>query len=213
LILGDKKKEFEKIVITYQDKVYALSYQLTGNHADAQDLAQEVFVRAYLNLDKFRFEADLGTWLHRITINVYLNSRRKNKKDKDNVAYSLDEPLPTEEGEVARELAATDTDPQEVLATKEKQRYIRQALKSLPPEYRAVLVLREFQGLSYEDIAKVLGCSLGTVKSRLNRARQALKEKLMELEGAALHIQNLHVQNKGNSKVPVGSPGEGYTQL
>lgn len=207
LILGDKKKEFEKIVITYQDKVYALSYQLTGNHADAQDLAQEVFVRAYLNLDKFRFEADLGTWLHRITINVYLNSRRKNKKDKDNVAYSLDEPLPTEEGEVARELAATDTDPQEVLATKEKQRYIRQALESLTPEYRAVLVLREFQGLSYEDIAKVLGCSLGTVKSRLNRARQALKEKLIELEGAALHIQN-----KGNSKVPVGSPGEGYTQ-
>ncbi|WP_231967864.1 sigma-70 family RNA polymerase sigma factor [Thermanaeromonas toyohensis] len=207
LILGDKKKEFEKIVIAYQDKVYALSYQLTGNHADAQDLAQEVFVRAYLNLEKFRFEADLGTWLHRITVNVYLNSRRKNKKD--NIAYSLDEPLLTEEGEVSRDLAATGSDPQEVLAEKEKQRYIRQALENLPPEYRAVLVLREFQGLNYEDIAKVLGCSLGTVKSRLNRARQALKEKVAELEGEGASKLK---EGKAGKVAVKRSPGEGYTR-
>ncbi|SMB96695.1 RNA polymerase, sigma-24 subunit, RpoE [Thermanaeromonas toyohensis ToBE] len=206
MTLGDKKKEFEKIVIAYQDKVYALSYQLTGNHADAQDLAQEVFVRAYLNLEKFRFEADLSTWLHRITVNLYLNSRRKNKKD--NIAYSLDEPLLTEEGEITRDLATTGSDPQEVLADREKQSYIRQALDSLPPKYRAVLVLREFQGLSYEDIAKVLGCSLGTVKSRLNRARQALKEKVAELEE--------HSSQPKADKVPKvalkKSLGEGYSR-
>lgn len=200
--LGDKKKEFEKIVLAYQDRVYALSYQLTGNHADAQDLAQEVFVRAYLNLERFRFEADLGTWLHRITVNVYLNSRRKNKKD--NIAYSLDEPLLTEEGEVSRELAATGSDPQEVLDAKERQLYIRQALEELPPEFRAVLVLREFQGLNYEEIARVLGCSLGTVKSRLSRARQALKEKVAQLEA-----ERAPGARKARAKVPVGrSPGE-----
>lgn len=200
--LGDKKKEFEKIVLAYQDRVYALSYQLTGNHADAQDLAQEVFVRAYLNLERFRFEADWGTWLHRITVNVYLNSRRKNKKD--NIAYSLDEPLLTEEGEVSRELAATGSDPQEVLDAKERQLYIRQALEELAPEFRAVLVLREFQGLNYEEIARVLGCSLGTVKSRLSRARQALKEKVAQLEA-----ERAPGARKARAKVPVGrSPVE-----
>ncbi|MBE3580931.1 MAG: sigma-70 family RNA polymerase sigma factor [Thermoanaerobacteraceae bacterium] len=206
LNLGDKKREFERLIIAYQDRVYALSYQLTGNHADAQDLAQEVFVRAYLNLEKFRYEADFGTWLHRITVNVYLNSRRRSKRD--NIAYSLDEPLETEEGEVTRELAATDGDPQELLDEKERRRCLRLALEELSPEYRAVLVLREFQGLSYEEIAHALGCSLGTVKSRLNRARQALKEKVASLERKG----PIPAPQGAARSVPVGKPREGCTR-
>jgi RNA polymerase sigma-70 factor (ECF subfamily) len=169
---------FEELVVTYQDKVYNLSYQLTGNHADAQDLAQEVFVRAYTGLTRFRNEADPGTWLHRITVNLYLNLRRKITR---HPVLSLDAPLDTGEGEVTREVAAGGGDPQDVVATLELQQNVRQALRQLPADYQAVLILREMQGYSYDEIAAMLGCSLGTVKSRLNRARQAMREKVMQM--------------------------------
>ena len=169
---------FEELVLTYQDKVYNLSYHLTGNHTDAQDLAQEVFVRAYLGLDKFRYEADPGTWLHRITVNLFLNLRRKTSR---HPAVSLDAPLDTGEGEVTREVAAAGGDPQEMVEELELKGFVRRALRQLPAEYQAVLVLRELQGYSYEEIATILGCPPGTVKSRLNRARQAMKEKIMQM--------------------------------
>ncbi|WP_258358815.1 RNA polymerase sigma factor [Moorella sulfitireducens] len=168
---------FEELVLAYQDKVYNLSYQLTGNHADAQDLAQEVFVRAYTALGKFRYEADPGTWLHRITVNLYLNLRRKITR---HPVVSLDAPLDTGEGEVTREVAAGG-DPQERVVELELQGFIRGALAQLPAEYRAVLVLRELQGYSYDEIASLLGCPPGTVKSRLNRARQAMRDIITQM--------------------------------
>ncbi|BCV23001.1 RNA polymerase sigma factor [Moorella sp. Hama-1] len=140
---------FEELVVTYQDRVYNLSYQLTGNHADAQDLAQEVFVRAYTGLARFRNEADPGTWLHRITVNLYLNLRRKITR---HPVLSLDAPLDTGEGEVTREVAAGG-DPQDVVATLELRQNVRHALRQLPADYQAVLILREMQGYSYDEIA------------------------------------------------------------
>ncbi|GEA14300.1 RNA polymerase sigma factor [Moorella sp. E308F] len=186
LNLGSKKApgkkngavSFEELVLTYQDRVYNLSYQLTGNHTDAQDLAQEVFVRAYMGLDKFRYEADPGTWLHRITVNLFLNLRRKIAR---HPAVSLDAPLDTGEGEVTREVAAAGGDPQELVEDMELRGFVRSALRQLPAEYQAVLVLRELQGYSYEEIASLLGCPPGTVKSRLNRARQAMREKVTQM--------------------------------
>lgn len=168
--------DFESIILTYQDKVYSLSYQLTGNHADAQDLAQEVFIRAYSALDKFRYEADLGTWLHRITVNLYLNIRRKITRYP---TVSLDTPVNTGEGEVSREVAAAGGNPQDILEELELKQFVHATLRELPPEYQSVLILRELQGYSYDEIAEILGCSLGTVKSRLNRARQAMREKVV----------------------------------
>lgn len=172
---GDKKA-FEELVIIYQDKVYTLSYYLAGNHSDAQDLAQEVFLKAYSSLRSFRLEADLGTWLHRITVNTWSNMRRGR-----NQVLSLDDPLQTEDGEMDRPLADGDptSDPAVALEEKEVQVMVQHAIRSLPEEYRAVLVLREMEGYTYEEIAGIMGCSLGTVKSRLNRARRALKEKIL----------------------------------
>lgn len=169
------KKAFEELVIIYQEKVYTLSYYLAGNHSDAQDLAQEVFLRAYSSLRSFRLEADLGTWLHRITVNTWSNMRRGRDQ-----ALSLDDPVQTEDGKMERPLADGDptSDPAVALEEKEVQVMVQQAIRSLPEEYRTVLVLREMEGYTYEEIAGIMGCSLGTVKSRLNRARRALKEKI-----------------------------------
>jgi RNA polymerase sigma-70 factor (ECF subfamily) len=154
-----------------------LSYYLTGNQADAQDLAQEVLVQAYTKLRSFRQEADLGTWLHRITVNLWSNMQRRQKFPN---LLSLDDPVQTGEGEFSRTVASDDPegDPEEAFEGKELQESVRQALRSLSEEYRIVLVLREIEGYSYEEIAKITGCSLGTVKSRMNRARQALREKI-----------------------------------
>ncbi len=177
--VGDVRA-FEELVVLYQDKVYNLSYYLAGNYADAQDLAQEVFVKAYTSLRSFRQDADLGTWLHRITVNLWLNIRRRQKNSQ---VFSLDDPVQTGEGEITRTVAAVDPagDPVEALEGKELQEKVQKALLSLPEEFRTVLVLREMEDYSYDDIAEVMQCSLGTVKSRLNRARQALKEKIRSM--------------------------------
>jgi len=171
---------FARLVEIYQDKVYGLSFQLTGNHSDAQDLAQDVFIRAYTNLDGFRNNADFGTWLHRIAVNHWINSRQKEKRL---VTVSLDEPVRAGEEEMTRELAATGADPLEAVAGDESQDLVRSALRGLSREHRAVLVLREIEGYNYEDMAAVLNCSVGTVKSRLNRARQLLRQKVVALAG------------------------------
>ncbi|NLK52307.1 MAG: sigma-70 family RNA polymerase sigma factor [Syntrophomonadaceae bacterium] len=166
---------FEQLVHIYKDRIFGLCLQLTRNQADAQDLAQETFIRAYTNLGSFRFEADFGTWLHRIAINQGINFQRKQKRDN---LISLDAPIQTDEGEITRDLAATGEDPEELFEQRELQNSVHQALDKLSPEHRMVLVLREFQGYSYEEISTLMDCSLGTVKSRINRARQALRDLL-----------------------------------
>jgi len=175
---GDKKA-FEQLVLCYQERVYTLSFRLAGNHTDAQDLAQEAFVKAYQSLGSFRGEADFGTWLHKITVNTWLNIKRQQKEE----PLSLDEPLKTDDGEISRAVASEDPDgdPEESFARKELQELVWKALNSLSEEFRVAIVLREMEGYSYEEIASMMNCSLGTVKSRINRARRVLREKVAVL--------------------------------
>jgi len=171
---------FEELVRLYQNRVYALCVQLAGNHYDAQDLAQEAFIRAYRSLGGFRNEADFGTWMHRIAVNIWLNTRRKNNA-RQAILY-LDEPYQDGDGgEVRREIAAEDGDPLQLLEEKEYRGLVRAALGELSEEHRAVLVLREIEGYSYEEVSQMLGCSLGTVKSRLSRAREAMRRRITDL--------------------------------
>lgn len=171
------KKAFEELVTIYQEQVYTLSFYLAKNHSDAQDLAQEVFIKAYKNLGSFRHEADLGTWLHRITVNSWYNMQRVISR---NEAFSLDDPLQTEDGEITQTVVDDDPlcDPVALIEEKDFLVRLQEALKDLPEEFRAVLVLREIEGYTYKEIASILECPLGTVRSRLSRARDALKEKL-----------------------------------
>jgi len=182
LVKRAKKKDssaFEELVRIHQNRVYALSLQLSGNRDDAQDLAQETFIRAFRALDSFRNEADFGTWLHRIAVNAWLNLRRKNDGKQ---TLSLDEPYKDEGGsEIQREIASDDGDPLLALEEKEFRGLVRVALMELSDEHRTVLVLREMEGYSYEEISRMLECSLGTVKSRLNRAREVMRRKIIDL--------------------------------
>ncbi|MEN6327019.1 MAG: sigma-70 family RNA polymerase sigma factor [Syntrophomonas sp.] len=169
---------FGEMVSQYQDRVYSHCRFLSGNPDDAQDLAQDVFVQAFKGIKSFRNDADFGTWLHRIAVNQWINYQRKNKKG---MIFSLDEPLHTKDGEVYRELAASEENISDIIEQSELREILVKALDSLLPEFKAALILRDIEGYDYQEIAKLLGCSLGTVKSRINRGRKALKKKLAAL--------------------------------
>lgn len=169
---------FSELVELYQNKVYTMCMHLTGNPEDARDLAQEAFIRVYHSLPGFRGQSAFTTWLYRIIFNLWSNELRKRKK---NCAVSLDAPIQTEEGEIQRTPADEAHNPELVLEAMEERSLVWEALDSLSQEQRTVLVLREMHGYSYDEIARGLGWSPGTVKSRLNRARMHLKEQLLQL--------------------------------
>lgn len=167
---------FEQLVLKYQRQIYTVAYRFMGNHEDASDLAQEAFIRAYKSIDRFRGESSLKTWLYHIVSNVCRDELRKRKKGQ---SLSLDAPVSTEEGEISRQTEDWTYAPEHIYESKETQYYIQEALNKLTPDYKEVLILREIEGLSYEEIANYLGLSLGTIKSRLNRARKAMRDILI----------------------------------
>lgn len=169
---------FEELVEIYQNRVFSQCYRLSGSYEDAQDLAQEVFFQAYRSLKSFRQDADLGTWLRKITVNLWINSARRKKV----VALSMDDPVPAKNGELVREIAASDESPLERVEREEFSAQVRKALSELAPDFRNVLILREIEGYSYEEIASLIRCSIGTVKSRLSRARRQLLEAIAKIQ-------------------------------
>ena len=191
---GDTKT-FEGLVNIYQGRVYGLCLKLSGNPDDAEDLSQDVFIKAFHSLKGFRLEADFGTWLHRIAVNMWFNIKKKNSRI---VQISLDEPITTAEGEVSRDIADLDLtgDPLASLEEVEFRGMVRQALNQLSQEHKAVLVLRDMEGYSYEEIAEITKSSLGTVKSRINRARQAMKGLISREMGTGIQNPESRIQKK-----------------
>lgn len=171
---------FEELVFQYQNKIYALSYRYMGNEEDAYDMTQEAFLKAYRSLRTFKGDSSFGTWLYRVATNVCLDELRRRKRRI--VTLSLDEPLATDEGEVEKEIPDTSPTADVLYEQKEFSKYIQNLLDQMKPEHKTVIVLRDVMELSYEEIAEVLDCSLGTVKSRLSRARNALRKKLDDRE-------------------------------
>jgi RNA polymerase sigma-70 factor (ECF subfamily) len=166
---------FECLVLQHQRQAYSIAYRFMGNHEDASDLAQEAFVRAFQSISKFREESSFKTWIHHIVANVCRDElRRRNRHP----VSSLDEPVLMEDNEVYRQTADWSMAPDRLYEQKEIQVYLHKLINSLTPEFKMVVVMRELQGFSYEEIAAIIGCSLGTVKSRLSRARQALRDRI-----------------------------------
>lgn len=167
---------FEQLVKRYQNKIYNLACRFLGNRVDAYDLAQETFIRLYQSLPRFRGESSLRTWLYRITVNVCRDELRRQKRR--NIVSVEDKKADTENNNVyGNYLHAGVSSPEEILERKEFCSKVQSCLYSLPEKHRLILVMREIQGMSYEEIAEILQCPRGTVKSRLSSARQVFKEK------------------------------------
>ncbi|GIW87530.1 MAG: RNA polymerase sigma factor [Isosphaeraceae bacterium] len=166
---------FGELVRSYQDRLYATLYRLTGSVEDAQDLVQETFLRAYQNLDRFLGESAFYTWIYRIGVNLVLNRRRRARSGPRFLPFRRggdhDQPDPGD----PREHAASDQ-----LESRETAEQVQRALDRLPKEFRSVVVLKDFDGLRYEEIAELLKIPIGTVRSRLHRARGELRALLGE---------------------------------
>ena len=174
---GDARA-FDQLVLRYQDQAFAVALRMLGDYDEATDVAQEAFVRAYQGVASFRSEAKFSTWLLTIVTNLCRNRRRWWAKRKQYVVASLDEPVDTEEGEISRDAADPAADPREEAQAGELRGHLLAALRLLDEAAREIVVLRDVQGLSYEDIAQIMQCEVGTVKSRLNRARLRLRALL-----------------------------------
>ncbi|MCC8122178.1 MAG: sigma-70 family RNA polymerase sigma factor [Oscillospiraceae bacterium] len=168
---------FALLVEQYQRRIYALTLRMTGNAEDAADLTQEAFVKAWRHLAQFQAESDFYTWLYRLASNTCIDFLRREKRHKQHVVTMS---ARYGEGEQMFDLPDWRYAPEEVAAQNERQRAIFTGLQALPPDARQILYLREFEGLRYAQIAELLRLPMGTVRSRIARARLALRAYLRE---------------------------------
>jgi len=175
------KASFDELVLKHKDRLFNLCFRFLGDYQEANDSAQEVFVKVYRSLKRFRFESAFSTWLYRIAVNTCKNKLRSSEYRHKKKMVHLDNPGILEGGTGALEIRDETQSPLLELEKKERLNLIRQAIDSLPAEQKMVVVLRDIEEVSYEDIAHITGYSLGTVKSRLSRARLDLRKKLVKV--------------------------------
>lgn len=169
-VLDGDVNAYEALVKEYEKNVYNLALRMTGNSEDAADMAQEAFIKAYNSLTAFRGDSKFSVWLYRIVSNVCLDFLRSRSR-KQTVSLSTE----NDDGEeVELDIADKTHSPEQLLDRSLTRDAVRRGLAALPPDHREILLLREIQGLSYEEIADVLGLEAGTVKSRIFRARKKL---------------------------------------
>lgn len=171
----DARTQFEELVNRYARHVYSVAYRMSGNEADASDLAQEAFVRVWRAWHRIDPGARLEAWLYRIVANLYIDLLRRRRGPP---VHSLDEPMTTTAGELARERPDPAADVEQAVLDATLDRRIQGALMALAPDLRMVVVLADVEGYSYEEIASIMRVPVGTVKSRLHRARRALRDRL-----------------------------------
>lgn len=167
---------FEDIVALYETKVCGIIYQIVRNQNEVEDIAQEVFIKVFKNINKFEEKSSLYTWIYRITVNMCIDTIKKRKS----VVY-IDEKLETGDGEIERQFES-DQKTDEIYEKKELKDIIKKCIEELPEKQRMMIILRDIKGFSYEEISSFTKTNIGTVKSQINRARLKLKE-LLEKKG------------------------------
>jgi len=171
----EDRKLFDDLVSRYHRQIYNVAYRMTGNAADAEDLTQDTFVKAFRFFSYYKRDMPFDNWLYRIMSNIHVDWLRRRPK----VYFrSLDEPVQQEEGEATLELPDTSDGPEALVLSRELDAEMQAALNTLPKDFRMTVILSDIEGLSYEETAEVMGCSIGTVRSRLHRGRKLLREKL-----------------------------------
>ena len=169
---------FEELVARHRDKLYARACSMMRNEEEAIDLSQEAWVKGWQRLQQFQGESSFGTWMTRIVINLCLDQLRKQKRQRTESIEEMDE----ESGGVERQMPVLAVNPTAGLEREELRQRIDRAMGQLSHEHRTVLVLHEFQEMEYKEIAKTMGCSIGTVMSRLFYARRKLAALLVDLK-------------------------------
>jgi len=174
--LRPDRSAFAELVRRYQSHIDRVLYHLAPDWTDRADLAQEVWIRVYRHIKRLQDPVKFRSWLSRIATNLFYDELRKRKRMRP--ALSLDAPRLLDDGEMDWEIASPDPGPEENLTTAEFYEQLHAAIADLPEAFRTTIVLREIDGRSYEEIAEITGVSLGTVKSRIARARQRLQLQL-----------------------------------
>ncbi len=174
LVLNGNTHIFSGLVDKYRDNVYGMAFRFTNNSSDAQDLSQEIFIKAFKNLHRFNGRSKFSTWLYRLSYNLCIDWTRSNKH----------RPAAVDLSEYDNELAESRAGPEESLMVKQRRQALRQAIYGLKDKYRNILILFYFQGLSYEEIAGIMEIPVKTVETQLYRARKQLKKSFSyEYEG------------------------------
>jgi RNA polymerase sigma-70 factor (ECF subfamily) len=180
---------YDELVRTYSASIFHVAYRMLGDSAEASDIVQEIFLKVFRNIGGFKGEAALKTWIFKIAFSEILNRLRWWKRRHRFATVSLDDQPGGVGTGPARGVVALTPTPEQALQSKEEETAIQQALAKLSREHRSIIVLRDIEGFSYNEIADVLGVSIGTVKSRLARARGDLKKSLMRY----LSVQQLRL--------------------
>ena len=179
LLVGQVKEgnleAFNQLVRKYRERIFSVVYNMTSNREDANDLTQEAFIKAFHSIDRFRGQAHFFTWMYRIAVNTTLSALRRNRTRRFFSFENLADEVPQAE---VLEFTASALQTEKPVLMKELQEKLNEALQSLSPKHRIVVVLFEIEGLSHEEISRVLRCSEGTVRSRLHYAKQHLQRLL-----------------------------------
>ena len=199
---------FEQLVLRYEKKVVAAACRLCGNRHDGEDLAQEAFIKAWRALTGYRGQASFNTWMMTILTNLWKDRLRKKQLPQE----SIDEPAESEEGGVYRQYRDASPGPDSEAVSNEANEVLGGFISSLQPEFREALILRDVQGFSYEETAAITGSNLGTVKSRINRARTLVKAMVMEYQEqnpGFFRLTQARADKTGTKKAKGGEPREG----
>jgi len=164
---------FDVLVSMYSERAFAVAFGVMGNKHDASDMVQEAFIKVYKNINKFNFQSAFNTWLHRIVKNSCIDELRKRKKG---TVVSLDATMDSGDGEYSMQIPDDSPGIQEILEREENQKFVWDALSELKENHRIVLVLADIKGYDYTEVSEMIGVPVGTVKSRISRARIKLAE-------------------------------------
>jgi RNA polymerase sigma-70 factor, ECF subfamily len=176
-VLKGDQSAFAELVELYKDKVFQICYRMLGNRHEAEDIAQEAFIRAYVNIETFNQKRKFSTWLFRIATNLCIDRIRKKKPD-----YYLDAEVAGTEGLTMYSQVAADVPmPEDEVENMELQETIQKEISKLPEKYRSVIVLKYIEELPLQEISEILDMPLGTVKTRVHRGREALRKQLKSL--------------------------------
>ncbi|BDI32169.1 hypothetical protein CCAX7_42200 [Capsulimonas corticalis] len=177
----ERRHEFDRLVQRYHKHAYNIAYRMTGNHADAEDLTQEAFVRAFRFFGNYRRDWPFDNWLYKIMSNLFVDDLRRKPKAR---LQSLDQPLDMggRSDDVFLEIPDAASNPERMVMSDELDEHIQRALNSLPADFRMTVVLADIEGMSYEEVSAAMRCSLGTVRSRLHRGRKLLRQKIAQFQ-------------------------------